>query len=125
MGIHNIKQPQNAKGSDGNLNVKLTWSADFSSRWSQIMDRKQQIVDSEVLRYCSPLVPLRTGALRNSGTIGTVIGSGQVKYVTPYARFQYFNTSPSRSYDPQRGGMWFERMKSAHKDDIRRAAETG
>ena len=125
MGIHNIKQPRNSKGGDGHLNVTLTWDAAFSSRWSQIMDRKQQIVDSEVLRYCSPLVPFRTGALRNSGTIGTVIGSGQVKYVTPYARFQYFNTSQSREYDPQRGGMWFERMKTAHKEDIRRAAETG
>lgn len=125
MGIHNIKQPQNTTVSDGTMNVTIKWDASFSGRMSAIMDRKQQIVDSEVLRYCSPLVPLRTGALRNSGTIGTVIGSGQVKYVTPYARFQYYATAETRDYDPRRGGKWFERMKSAHKDDILRAAESG
>lgn len=125
MGIHNIKQPQNTTVSDGTMNATIKWDASFSGRMSAIMDRKQQIVDSEVLRYCSPLVPLRTGALRNSGTIGTVIGSGQVKYVTPYARFQYYATAETRDYDPRRGGKWFERMKSAHKDDILRAAESG
>ena len=77
------------------------------------------------LRYCAPLIPLRTGTLTRSGTIGTVIGSGNVQYATPYARFQYYQTAQSRSYDSRRGAKWFERMKTAHKADIQRAAERG
>ena len=85
---------------------------------SFLADHKLSIIDSEVLRYCSPMIPLRTGTLEKSGTLGTVIGSGEVKYIAPYARFQYFNTSQSREYDSRRGGMWFERMKVAHKAAI-------
>ena len=36
------------------------------------------------------------------------------------ARYQYYKTSSSRGYDHRRGGMWFERMKTAHKDHILR-----
>lgn len=35
-----------------------------------------------------------------------------------YARRQYYNTSTTRSYDSRRGGMWFERMKTAHRTQI-------
>ncbi len=90
-----------------------------------MFSRKQKIVDSEVLRYCSPLVPLRTGMLEKSGTLGTVIGGGEVRYIAPHARHQYYQTAQSRSYDARRGGKWFERMKAGHKKDIQRAAERG
>lgn len=85
-----------------------------------MLSKKQEIIDSEVLRLCAPLVPFRTGSLERSGTLGTVIGSGEVKYIAPYARAQYYNTAQTRSYDPRRGGKWFERMKTANKDQILR-----
>ena len=44
--------------------------------------------------------------------------SGEWQYIAPYARRQYYNTSPTRSYDSRRGGMWFERMKTAHRTQI-------
>ena len=87
------------------------------------MTEKQKIIDSEVLRMCSPMVPLRTGTLERSGTLGTLIGSGEVKYIAPYARRQYYNTATTRSYDPRRGGKWFERMKTANKDRIKKLLE--
>lgn len=90
-----------------------------------MFSRKQKIVDSEALRYCSPLVPLRSSMLEKSGILGTVIGSGELKYLAPYARFQYYRTAQSREYDAHRGGLWFERMKAAHKKDIERAAQRG
>ena len=46
--------------------------------------------------------------------------AGEVKYIAPYARRQYYGTAQTRSYDPRRGGMWFERMKTANKDQILR-----
>ena len=103
----------------------LRWAGNFATAKNAMLLRKQKVIDSEVLRYCAPLIPFRTGALTRSGTIGTVIGSGNVQYTTPYARFQYYQTAQSRSYDRRRGAKWFERMKTAHKADIRRAAERG
>lgn len=98
--------------------VKLTWSGTVTSHVNGYVTQKQRLVDSEVLRRCSPLVPFRTGTLERSGTVGTVIGSGLVKYSTPYARHQYYSTPETRKYDPRRGAKWFERMKVANKKEI-------
>lgn len=124
-GVHRIDTPQGSIIKTGDMSCKLVWSSDFGRNKTNMFNRKQEIVDSEVLRYCSPLVPLRTGMLEKSGTLGTVIGGGEVKYITPYASFQYYQTAQSRTYDSRRGGKWFERMKTAHKKDIQRAAERG
>ena len=75
------------------------------------------------LGRCSPRVPFDTGMLEKSGKLGTVIGSGEVDYAAPYAAAQYYNTSESRSYDPNRGGQWFERMKASEKEEILEGAE--
>lgn len=104
----------------GGAKVKLTWNAGAENRINGVLREKQKIIDSEVLRLCAPMVPHRSGTLERSGQISTVIGSGEVKYATPYARYQYYATAQTRSYDPRRGGMWFERMKTAHKDQILR-----
>lgn len=124
MGVHDIHTPpdrQVAQGRGGS--VFLRWAGRFGAMRTALMNRKQQVVDSEVLRYCAPLIPFRTGELTRSGTRGTVIGSGNVQYTTPYARFQYYQTATTRPYDSRRGAKWFERMKTAHKADIQRAAE--
>lgn len=125
MSTHDIPTPQDRQISFQGGRVTLSWVADFGPIRSAMMHRKQKVVDSEVLRYCAPLVPFRTGALTRSGTISTVIGSGNVQYATPYARFQYYQTAQSRVYDRRRGAKWFERMKTAHKADILRAAQKG
>lgn len=127
MGIDRIDTPRGSIIKTGDTTCKLVWNSDFSRRRTDMFSRKQKVVDSEVLRYCSPLVPHISGMLEESGTLGTVIGSGEVKYIAPYARFQYYQTAQSRSYDPsgRRGSKWFERMKTAHKKDIQRAAEKG
>lgn len=125
MGVHSITTPRGSIIRTGKTSCQLAWNPGFGRARTGMFRRKQMIVDSEVLRYCSPLVPLRTGMLEKSGTLGTVIGSGLVQYIAPYARQQYYHTAQSRSYDSRRGGLWFERMKTAHKKDIQRAAERG
>lgn len=124
-GIHRIDTPRGSIIQTGKTSCKLVWNPGFGHEKSNMFDRKQKVVDSEVLRYCSPLVPWRTRMLEKSGTLGTVIGKGEVNYIAPYARFQYYQTAQTRSYDPRCGGKWFERMKTAHKKDIQRAAERG
>lgn len=102
----------------GKMTAKLVWNQAAIAKRNNDFAKGQKFVDSEVLRYCDPLVPLQTGMLKKSGTLGTVIGSGLVQYIAPYARYQYYDTATTRPYDANRGAQWFERMKTAHKDDI-------
>ncbi len=124
-GIHRINTPRGIIIKTGKTTCELVWNPGSGQNKTNMFNRKQAIVDSEVLRYCSPLIPLRTSMLEKSGTLGTVIGSGLVQYIAPYARMQYYCTAQSRPYDARRGSKWFERMKTAHKKDIQRAAERG
>lgn len=82
----------------------------------------QKYIDKEVLRLSDKYIPFRTGVLKNSGTLNTVIGSGKVVYYTPYARQQYYSNRgrgvQGTSSGGLRGRLWFERMKAAHKDQI-------
>lgn len=120
MAFKPIKNPRGATIQGKNGKAQLIWNAGCAPRVNEVLSRKQEIIDSGVLRLCAPMVPKRTGALERSGTLGTVIGSGEVQYIAPYARAQYYNTSQTRSYDSRRGGMWFERMKVANRAAIER-----
>ena len=120
--MDDIKQPRDATFTTETGKVRLTFNTMFGQMKTAQFRAAQKYIDGEVLRLCSPLVPFRTGNLEKSGTLGTTIGSGVVEYNAPYARVQYY-TAETRSYDAQRGGKWFERMKSAHKDEILRGAK--
>lgn len=118
--------------------------AELFGRYSVV----QKFVDSEVLRLMAPYTPMDTGALIQSATNGTSIGSGKIEYMSPYARYLYYGEiygpnipviengaitgywSPpkknptgrpivySTEKHPLAGKMWFERMKADHKEDI-------
>ena len=77
----------------------------------------QQYIDSKCLEYCEPLVPKDSNALIESGIINTNIGSGLIKYRTPYARRWYYMPA-SFQEAPQRGNYWFERMKQQYATSI-------
>lgn len=81
----------------------------------------QQVIDSEVLRRCDPLVPFKTGSLKRSGITGTKIGSGVIRYTAPYAKRQYYWGKPA-GYG-ERGRKWFGRMKFMYRHDIRKVAQ--
>lgn len=102
-------------GEDGFVTAKLEWNPAFASQKVQSFSKAQEFVDSECLRYMNPLTPRRTGMLIKSGTLGTVIGSGSIEYLAPYARRQY--------YEHRSKARWFETMKASKKDVIREGAE--
>lgn len=102
-------------GEDGSVTAKLEWNPAFASQKEQSFSNAQEFVDSECLRYMNPLTPRRTGMLIKSGTLGTVIGSGSIEYLAPYARRQY--------YEHRSKARWFETMKASKKDVIREGAE--
>lgn len=91
--------------------------------------RVQKYIDSKVVSYCDKYVPMLFGELKKA--IGTVIGSGFVRYSLPYAKNQYYNnTGHSRgarakegtAYGGLRGRLWFERMKAVYADKILQGA---
>ena len=62
----------------------------IASRGLEVQGRVQKFLDNEVLRTTESYVPMDTGALKQSGINGTVVGSGKVVYNSPYARYQYY-----------------------------------
>lgn len=84
----------------------------------------QRFIDSEVLRLCEPYVPFDQGILIESGIINTEIGSGQVRYRTPYARRWYYMPADFQE-SPRRGNYWFERAihQNGGKDQILTGAQ--
>ena len=110
-------QMQKIRVPSGEMKFEIKWNPGFGTKITDNINNLQKYIDSEVLRLCDPKVPKDTGALINSGILCTQIGSGEVKYRTPYARRWYY--MPAVFSDaPERGNYWFERMKQQHKNDI-------
>lgn len=145
-----IKQPKNQTVKKRlekavELRGRLVWHPNFGFSWTGQFKKAQTFVDSEVIRLSVPYVPKRDGVLIRSATISTNLGSGEVKYRTPYARYQYYgklmvdpetgsswaragvtkvltNRDLGHAESP-RGAFWFEMMKEKHKLDILKGAK--
>ena len=50
----------------------------------------QKVIDTAVIKYSIPYVPMETGTLAKSPYTATVIGSGEVVYPGPYAHYMYY-----------------------------------
>jgi hypothetical protein rflaF_05844 len=109
----------------------LTFDPNFKKKSESNFENAQKFIDSEVLRLSEPYVPYRNGKLKESGTLGTVIGSGIVEYIAPYARDQYYNNAgrgtdglnAAHGVKGLRGKLWFERMKADHLDEIEKGVK--
>lgn len=89
--------------------MKLIWNGTPSV---PKLKEAQTFVDNEVLRRCTPMVPMDTGELIRSGIRKTRPGTGKVCYRTPYARRWYYEPAHFQGA-PMRGNRWFERMKNS------------
>lgn len=122
MKLAKITTPKGAvvqtQTQNSTVKAQLQWNPGFSAKWNGRASSAQKYVDSEVLRLSSRYIPLRTSMLQKSGILGTEIGSGEVAWIAPYAKKQYYETADTRSYDAQRGGHWFIRMKADHGKEI-------
>lgn len=65
-------------------------SAILKERGLEPGGRVQKFIDAECIRLMAPYTPYLNGALEDSATLSTVIGSGEIKQETPYARYQYY-----------------------------------
>ena len=113
----------------------------------------QKVVDSAVIRECFPYLPFDEGILAGSANTATKVGSGEVVYDTPYARYLYYGEVYGPSFPivengeivgwwspPQKfptgekikfntekhalaGSHWFDRSMADHKDDVLKEAQ--
>ena len=91
-----------AKGNlKGRTIARLDWNPGFKPDKEKGFADAQEFVDSECIRRMAPETPRRTGVLIKSATLGTVIGSGEINQIAPYARKQY--------YEHKEKSQWFER----------------
>jgi hypothetical protein len=98
----------NSKGE-----AELKWSTTFRQKWQKRYSAAQEHVDHEVLRLSEQYVPKRTGMLILSGVLGTFVGSGEVAWIAPYAKAQYYSSrKPGSQKGPLRGPYWFQRGKA-------------
>lgn len=104
--------------------VKFVPGLNLNTKISKALKETQKFVDSECLRHCAPLMPFDQHTLIESGQINTQIGSGQVKWRTPYARRWYYMPADfSKEHNPEAGNYWFERMKQQRLEEIRKGAQ--
>ena len=86
----------------------------------------QQMIDSEVIRLMTPYTPRDTGALINSATRLTQIGSGLVKQggpSAPYARRWYYNKENAH-FVGGKTDHWFEKaMRNGGEEAILKKAQ--
>ena len=115
MSERRIETPRGVIVQSGNCRARLTWNPRFAPETNARYDDAQKFLDSEILRHCDPYTPMRTGMLKKSGILGTVIGSGEVIWIAPYAKKQYYRPGRIGSVTGAlRGPQWFERMKTDH-----------
>jgi len=119
-----IETPRGAVFANTGGKAELVWNTNFRPKWNQRYTLAQKFVDSEILRLSEPFIPMQTGMLIKSGILGTEIGSGEVKWIAPYARAQYYHPrKPGSETGPLRGPYWFERLKGVHGQTIIRGAK--
>lgn len=102
--------------SGGKVTAELEWNPGFARSMEKGFSRAQEFVDSECINHMTneEIHPRRTGVLAKSADLGTVVGSGEINQIAPYARRQY--------YEHKEKSYWFERMKNRHKDSILKGA---
>ncbi len=90
------------------FNGRLEWNKSeaqiLADRNLQSGGAVQRHIDSAVIRHCEPYCPWDTGTLAHSANIATDIGSGEVKYETPYARYQYYGNVMGPNIPIKQGG---------------------
>lgn len=133
MALHNYTTPKGEfyteRTQGGTVTYGIRWNPGFGPDISQRLNNAQEYIDYTCLRLCQDYVPKDTGTLINSGILNTQIGSGEVKYRTPYARRWYYmpanfdQGSGSGRTAVGRGNYWFYRMVAEHKKDILNGAK--
>ncbi len=90
----------------------------LKKRGLQSGGKVQKFIDSECIRCMDKYTPFQTGFLKRSVILGTVIGTGILRYIATYARAVYYTNAGRGKQGNAKGGLrgreWFERMKAVY-----------
>ena len=142
-----IRQPKDVTFKSGNTQMNLSWNRSFARSANGSFSDVQKYIDSECIRLMVPYTPMQNGILSKGAVLGTKIGSGEIHYTMPYARYQYYgklmvssvtgsafakmgeskvltdkDLTYSKAKHPLAQSLWFEAMKHNHKEQILRGA---
>ena len=102
------------------FDVKSKFYADaVRARFTEKVHRAQKKLDAQVLSDSNYYCPKLSHMMEGSGVINTVLGNGKVRWITDYARRQYYGEhfDHSKSENPNATARWFESAKARKKDD--------
>lgn len=109
------------------VNAKIVWNNRFIDKMNTAIGKGgkiQELIDNAVVFGVEPYMPRLEGAMFRSGIINTVIGSGLVKWSTPYVRVQWFGvdwrTGKPLTYHGGgvRGSYWAKRWAEDHLAEL-------
>ena len=113
---------------DGGITFTVKGNFDTQAaktRISAAIHKAQMKLDAQVLADSNFYCPLKEGVLQKSGIIHTVIGSGLVKWRTPYAHSQYhrLDFDHSQQKNPNACAKWFEAAKARKMEQWRKLVD--
>lgn len=85
-----IETPRRKVIQDGKGKATIEWNPNFGHNWNNKFNNTQKFIDSECLRLMDPYISFKSGMLKQSGILGSNIGSGMLEYTAIYARYQYY-----------------------------------
>lgn len=85
-----IIQPQDMNIRTPNGSFVFKWNKSFGAVMTDRLNKAQRYIDSRCINFMVPYTPMRSGLLMESVKLGTVIGSGELRYLSPYARYIYY-----------------------------------
>lgn len=86
----NIKQPSDFIVNTPNGTLSFNWNPAFGRLTEEKLNTAQKVIDQQCIELMKPYTPFRNGFLEQSATLGTVIGSGEIQQIAPYARYLYY-----------------------------------
>nr|DAO61535.1 MAG TPA: Minor capsid protein [Caudoviricetes sp.] len=100
------------------MKVRLVMNKSYTvQRFKPKYEAAQKYLDNEVLKDCTPYVPMDTGQLMRSGINATVIGSGEVVWSAPHAsKCYYTDMNFQKTKHPLACSQWFEVAKGSNKE---------
>ncbi len=112
---HRIDTPRGSIVTTPNGKAQLVWNPGFGQAYTNKFGRVQVFIDNGVIKGIEPYTPLRTSMMIKSLQLGSVIGSGLIRYLAPYAKAQYYRgrVAGTSTTGALRGRLWFARWKAA------------
>jgi hypothetical protein len=122
---HSITTPRGSivhiTTKEGEVKAVLKWNPGFGQAYTTKFGKTQLFIDKRIVDQIEPYTPMRTTMMIKSLYLGSVFGSGLIRYLAPYAKKQYYlgRTPGTASNGNLRGRQWFARWKAEKGDSFK------